>query len=410
MLPVLFYFPFDSFASAAALYALALALVAYAAYSGWRGAEGPLNKAGQHTPPSRRNRLERAGLYAAGAAALVAVGLYFALPPAYFPRGLGKGVPLHTYGLMLASGFALAVWLSGHLALREWGPIEGPKKRDQIYDLAFWVFLAGIGGANLLFNLINWRSPGLGLVFYGGLIGATIASFIYARAHHIPFLRLADLAIPTVSLGQCFGRMGCFSAGCCWGKVAPASFDFGVHFPGARLVRTLFGGPGPSDSMAFSSQAGDHRWVVESTGQVFEQFVPGSIEMSRWVAEHGHTFPLYPTQLAESAGQLLIFVGLMALRGARRFHGQIFGLWLMAYAVLRSTIELFRGDLERGTMRGLFDSFGMTELSAKIPLAAWYNVSTSELISVAMFLVGASILWQNGKHLLRRAAPAPAAR
>jgi phosphatidylglycerol:prolipoprotein diacylglycerol transferase len=404
MIPVLFYFSVDSFASAAVLYALALVLIGYAAYAGWRGAEGPVGKGGQPTPPSRQARRDRAGRYAAGAAALTAVGLYFALPPAYFPKGLGKGIPLHTYGLMLASGFALAIWLSATLAEREWGPVEGPKKRDQVYDLAFWVFLAGIGGSVVLFNIINWRSPGLGLVFYGGLIGATVAAYAFARAHGIPFLRLADLAIPTVSLGQCFGRLGCFSAGCCWGKVAPALYQLGVQFPGGGLVRTLLGGHGPSESLAFSSQVADHRWVVESTGQVFEQFVPGAVEMSRWVAEHGHTFPLYPTQLFESAGQLLIFLGLMAMRGARRFHGQIFGLWLMAYAILRSAVELFRGDLERGTLRGLVDSLGMAELSAKIPFAAWYNLSTSELISVAMFLIGASILWRNGKHLLGHAA------
>jgi hypothetical protein len=63
--------------------------------------------------------------------------------------------------------------------------------------------------------------------------------------------------------------------------------------------------------------------------------------MSEWVAQHGHTLPVHPTQLYESVGQLVLFVALLTLRRFRRFHGQIFGLWLCAYAVLRSAIELF---------------------------------------------------------------------
>jgi phosphatidylglycerol:prolipoprotein diacylglycerol transferase len=140
--------------------------------------------------------------------------------------------------------------------------------------------------------------------------------------------------------------------------------------------------------------------VVESTGEIFHQAVPGAVRISVWAAQHGHTLPVHPTQIYESAGQLVLFITLMALRPYRRFHGQIFGLWLMAYAVLRSAVELFRGDLERGTVHGLFEHLGWVDLAKRIPAEAWYNLSTSQLISLGMFGLGTAILYRYGRGVL----------
>ena len=80
------------------------------------------------------------------------------------------------------------------------------------------------------------------------------------------------------------------------------------------------------------------------------------------------------------------------MRGFRRFHGMIFGTWLICYAMLRSTVELFRGDVERGTLHGLLNYLGMPSLAEKVPLEAWYNMSVSQFISLCMFSLGATVL------------------
>jgi phosphatidylglycerol:prolipoprotein diacylglycerol transferase len=135
------------------------------------------------------------------------------------------------------------------------------------------------------------------------------------------------------------------------------------------------------------------------------------VRISEWVAQHGQTLPVHPTQLYESIGQLAIFAALLLLRKYRRFHGQILGLWLMAYAVLRSSVEVFRGDVERGTLHGLLAALGLDGAAQKVPLEAWYNVSTSQFISLCLFALGGAILYRQARALAGGAAsigPAPA--
>jgi phosphatidylglycerol:prolipoprotein diacylglycerol transferase len=112
------------------------------------------------------------------------------------------------------------------------------------------------------------------------------------------------------------------------------------------------------------------------------------VEISRWVQEHGHTLPVHPTQLYESVGQLVLFLAFLGLRARRRFHGQLFGMWLVAYALLRSSVEYFRGDAERGTLHGLIDA---------IPPTAWYNISTGQAISLGLMAVGVTVLYRQRK-------------
>jgi phosphatidylglycerol---prolipoprotein diacylglyceryl transferase len=408
MMPVIYRFDPSTAFGQVVLYLIALGLVAYAAVAGWRGA---LAKT-KGEEPTQQDRIARAAMFGGGAVLLSLAGLYYALPSVpLIGQGKGEGVPIHTYGILVGAGFVTAVTLSSWLAKREWPGAEGEKKREQILDLAFYVFLGGIIGSRVLFILVNWReyaanpreifSLGGGLVFYGGLIGAGGTAYWYCWKHKIEFLRLADLAIPTVSLGQCLGRLGCFAAGCCWGRVAKPGVPFPMTFPGPG-AKNLFGGLAGTPSLAFTDEATDHRFVELATGKVYEQMVPNSVEISRWVAEHGHSLPVHPTQMYESIGQLVLLVVLLTLRRYRRFHGQIFGLWLMCYAVLRSTVELFRGDVARGTLHHLLDYLGMTGARDAVPLDAWYNVSVSQFISLCLFTVGAVILARKWRGVLAR--------
>lgn len=405
MLPVIYRFVFSSDFGRLMLYLFAAGLVVYAARNGWATASGPVGKDGKPTEPTKDDRRNRAIMFAVFGVGLALFGMYYALPKVPFLNIAGKneGIPLHTYGVMIGLGFITAVTVASWMAVREWPGKLGLERRDQIYDLAFYVFIGGIVGSRVLFVMVNWKqyaadpmsmfSLGGGLVFYGGLIGATIASIWYARAHNIEFMRLADLAIPTVSLGQAFGRLGCFSAGCCWGDITTHDkAPFAVEFPGSG-AQNLFGQVGGTPSLAYSSMAdgsNESRWVIEKTGEVFPQAVDGAVRISQWAVEHGHTLPVHPTQLYESFGQIVLFAVLMTARRWRRFHGQIFAMWLMCYAVLRTSVELFRGDLERGTIHGLIPS---------IPTGAWYNISTSQFISLAMFSFGAYLLAKNFRDL-----------
>ncbi len=70
--------------------------------------------------------------------------------------------------------------------------------------------------------------------------------------------------------------------------------------------------------------------------------------------------------------------------------------------------ELFRGDLERGTLNGLLNYLGLTSLAQKVPLEAWYNISTSQFISLCMFALGATILYRRGRQMLFSPTPATA--
>ena len=427
MIPVLLQFRFDSASGHVMAYVLAVALVLYAAFSGWRGARGVLDPQTRLSKaPTRKERLNRTALFGVIGVVLARMGLYYVLPATSFLGSRGEGFPIHTYGVFLAAGFVFAVTLCAKLAEREWRGEEGLKKRDQSLDLAFWVFLSGIFGSHVLFVIVNWQQyaghwgeyftslPKLmdllfgGLVFYGGLLGAMLASYVWSRSNHIEFLRLADIAIPTVSLGQCLGRLGCFSAGCCWGDVGPASMRFGAHFPGAGVAKDLLGHLTGTSSLAYQSQLTDPRWVLPTTGQIFHEAVPGAVRVSEWVAQHGTTLPVHPTQIYESVGQLCLLVALLVMRRYRRFHGQILGTWLMAYAVLRSTVELFRGDLERGTLHGLLTSMDATTLAAKVPAEAWYNISTSQFISLCMFVAGATLLYRRARRVAARERVPPA--
>lgn len=411
MMPVLYRFTFNSPTGLVFAYLLALGIIVYTTWNGWRTAVGPLDpKTGTYKDATRDQRMERARLYAIIGVGLAAAGLYYALPEVPFiGKGKGEGIPLHTYGILIGIGFLGAVSISAYLAEREWLGEQGKKMREQIFDLAFYVFVGGIGGSVLLFNIVNIKDvissgPQMGMVFQGGLICASGVAYWYGKKHDIDFLRLADIGLPTVSLGSAFGRLGCFSAGCCWGKPRPSGAWLAVKFPDSH-VQDLFGSQsGGVASAAYASMSNhreETRWIIESTGEVFKDAVPGAVRISDWVASHGHTLPIHPTQLYESAIQFSLFVIFISLRPFRKFHGMIAGAWLMVYAIERSTVELFRGDGERGTIHGWLDF---------IPREAWWNISTSQFGSICIFSLGAWLLWtQYRKYAARPKLELPAA-
>jgi phosphatidylglycerol:prolipoprotein diacylglycerol transferase len=247
-------------------------------------------------------------------------------------------LPLHPYGLLIAAAFLLGMGLAQREARRR------GQDPERIADLSFWILVAALVGSRVYFILVNWddyfgpgralvatpfgRIPRLlafwegGLVFYGGFIGAVLVGLWYLRRHRMAFLPHADTLIPSVAFGHFLGRLGCWCAGCCWGEVAGSHLPWAARFPPASLAYQTFAGrPHPEAFLA-----------------------PDRLT----------TLPLHPVQLYEAFGELALFLLLvLVIRPRKRFHGQVLATWLVLYAVLRTAVEFFRGDVERGVVAGL---------------------------------------------------------
>ncbi len=191
-----------------------------------------------------------------------------------------------------------------------------------------------------------WRG---GLAYYGGFLTAVPFAWWYVRRHKLGWWRTADLAAPGIMLGLFFGRLGCFLNGCCYGK--PTDSAIGVIFP-----------------------LGGATWRAQQDAHL----ITGNV----------HALPVHPTQLYESVGCFLVFAILYyVVRPRRRAFGQVFAWLLILYAIVRSVCEIWRDD-DRGVFFG-----GL--------------LSTSQLISIPLFLAGAALLMYLARAR-RAAGPAPA--
>jgi len=133
-----------------------------------------------------------------------------------------------------------------------------------------------------------------GGVFYGGLIGALAAMLLYIRKYGLDVWDAADLLTPSIPLFHAFGRLGCFCAGCCYGRGAA--------------------------------------WGVAFTHSLS---APNGV-------------PLVPVQLFEAGFNLLVLAALLLLRPERKRPGTLLPLYLLAYAAGRFALEFLRGDASRG--------------------------------------------------------------
>ena len=210
-------------------------------------------------------------------------------------------VVVHTYGAFMALAFLMAMVISKREA-RIYG--EDPEK---IADLIFYILVWGVIGARLFYVGVNlswfvkhpveivkvWEG---GLVFYGGFIGGLGAAVFCIRRRGMMFWRSIDILTPALPFGHFLGRLGCFNAGCCYGKTC--ELPWAVSF---------------SDKLSLAPL----------------------------------NTPLHPSQLYEAGANLLLFGLIMGVRKKTRFSGQLFWGYVVAYGVIRSVLEFFRGD-ERG--------------------------------------------------------------
>ena len=216
---------------------------------------------------------------------------------------------LPTYGLLLAIALLAGLFVAVRLGLRE------GLDPARLLDFSVWLILSGLIGAKIYMILTGWsfysshpaeifslNTLQAGGGFYGGFIGATLFAIWYVKSRRLPLFKVFDALAPAVAVGQCIGRLGCFSAGDDYGKAAYHS-----HL-----------------AVVFTNQ-----YAHAMTG------VPLGV-------------PLYPVQLFESFLALGIFLALLWLYPRKRIDGQIFVAYLMMYAVARFVLEYYRGDPDRG--------------------------------------------------------------
>jgi len=202
---------------------------------------------------------------------------------------------IHGYGLMIGIGVIVALVVAAKRA----------KKRglntDFVYSLGLVTLVFGFIGAKLLYCIVEIESflnepmrvlSGSGFVLYGGIIGGILTAMIYCKYKKAGFFEYFDLAVPSVALAQGFGRIGCFLAGCCYGRETDSAI--GIMFHNSSIA-------------------------------------PNGIK-------------LIPTQLFSSAGNFLIAIVLLLYARKDRKTGKVGALYLIFYSVGRFIIEFFRND------------------------------------------------------------------
>ncbi len=248
-------------------------------------------------------------------------------------------VTVYSYGVLLAASYLLGLQLA-RIRARRWG-----LDPNRVLDLGIYIIIAALVGAKLLLLVVDFdqfrSSPGeiltlvrSGGVFYGGLILAVAVAFWYILKHHLPFWTTCDVFAPGIAMGHVTGRLGCFAAGCCYGK--PTTLPWGITFTNplaAANVGTPLG------------------------------------------------TPLHPTQLYEAGAELVILMLLLSTeRKGRPFAGRTFWAYMLLYAISRFVIEFYRGD-PRGVVFGVlstsqFISVVLAPLS--LGMLAWLSRASPE--------------------------------
>ena len=223
-------------------------------------------------------------------------------------------VPLRTWGLMVVIGMFVCFFIQRRL-----GRKVGLSGEDV---LTIWVYggIAAIVGARLVHVSVNYGDYADapltvfkfwdgGMAYIGSMLGALVFATVYLLRTKKPLFASLDVLCLGVALTHGFGRLGCFSAGCCYGK--STELFWGVSFPPGSIAHFAMAGSG----LIHPAQSTPH---------------------------------LHPTQLLSSALTFALGLALyMWWRNTRPQPGLLVAAYLMSYPTVRFLVELLRGDPER---------------------------------------------------------------
>lgn len=206
------------------------------------------------------------------------------------------GIKIYGYGTMIAIGILSALLLVGKRAK------EKNYDEDSVLNMSIITIISGVAGGKLLYlitdirNIIQYpevlKDFGAGFVIYGAIIGGALAIFYYSKKKKWNVLKTFDIIIPAIALAQGFGRIGCFLAGCCYGRAT--NLPIGVVFN-----KSLFAPEG--------------------------------------IMRH-------PTQIYSSIFDFLLFIFLMFYSKKERKDGRVFSMYIVLYSIGRFIVEFLRDD------------------------------------------------------------------
>lgn len=235
---------------------------------------------------------------------------------------------IYTYGVLVALG------VIGALLYARWQAPRVGLNAERVWNLGIYMVLVALILAKIWLVFTAWdyykanpreifsmQTIQSGGTFYGGIIGAIATIVLYTYFQKMPLLPVLDTFAAAVPLGHAIGRLGCFAAGCCFGK--PTAIPWGVRF----------------------------------TNQAAEQLAGTPLGI-----------PLHPTQLYEAGAEFLNFLFLVWLARRQRFAGQIIGAYFMLYGAERGVIEFFRGDPGRTMM--FHDSVSLMQVASVLLVVA----------------------------------------
>ncbi|SIS43220.1 prolipoprotein diacylglyceryl transferase [Salimicrobium flavidum] len=252
------------------------------------------------------------------------------LDPVFLELG---ALNIYWYGLIIATGALLGLWLATHESER-----LGLKK-DYMVDLLVYAIPIAILSARIYYVIFEWDQYAGGpfwkvfavweggIAIHGALIGSVITGIIYTRVRKLSFWMMADIAAPSIILGQAIGRWGNF------------------------MNQEAHGGP-----------------VSEAFYQNFMQYLPGFITQQMCI--DGTMY--HPTFLYESIWNILGFVMLLLL--ARKINprrGEVFLSYVIWYSFGRFFIEGMRTD----------------------SLYIVGQLRTAQVISIVLIIVAVILIW-----------------
>lgn len=254
------------------------------------------------------------------------------------------GINVYWYGVIIGSGIMLALLLAIYEAKRT------NQKPDDYIDFTMIAIVVCVICARLYYVIFSWdyysqhisevfaiRNGGLAI--YGGIIGGVITAFLFTKKKNLNFWLFADTAAPSLLLGQIIGRWGNF------------------------FNREAFGG--------YTDGLFAMRYIKDQVSNI-----PQSV-IDNIVTVNGVDYiQVQPTFLYESLWNLGVFIILMILKRNKKFDGQIFGLYILGYAIGRVWIEGLRTD----------------QL-----ILGHTGIAVSQLLSAVLIFVGISILYIRNK-------------
>ena len=214
---------------------------------------------------------------------------------------------IHGYGLMIAIGILCCVAMASYRAKKN------GLDQEAIVDIGIYGVIGGFLGAKILYVIVEFKTfikdpktvlGSEGFVVYGGIIAGFLTAIVYCRIKKLYFLEYFDLAVASISMAQGFGRIGCFLAGCCYGRETNSVL-----------------------SVTFQNS----------------DFAPNHVA-------------LIPTQLYSSVLDFLHFGILLYIARRKKADGQVAAFYLIFYSIGRFVLEFFRGDLIRGSVGSLSTS------------------------------------------------------